>query len=84
MQHNLSLVTEFKLSADGRTLVVGRKNEMEIDAGGVVVFRYIEEEDIWTQLGDEITGLSPGDAFGRHLAASFGEWYPPDSICGQG
>eukprot|EP00562_Extubocellulus_spinifer_P025842 CAMPEP_0178677874 /NCGR_PEP_ID=MMETSP0698-20121128/36671_1 /TAXON_ID=265572 /ORGANISM="Extubocellulus spinifer, Strain CCMP396" /LENGTH=673 /DNA_ID=CAMNT_0020322187 /DNA_START=106 /DNA_END=2123 /DNA_ORIENTATION=- len=61
-----------KLSADGRTIVIGRKNEDEIDAGGVVAFRYVEEEDIWAQLGDEIMGLSERDAFGRHLDASFG------------
>ena len=61
------------MSADGYTLVTGARyrdiNAME-DAGQVEAFRYSPNLNLWTKLGQDLSGQEAGDRFGRSVAIS--------------
>jgi len=58
------------LSADGSTVAIGSRehNGNGPDSGQVKVFENVQ--GIWTQIGQDIYGLQPGDGLGRSLSLS--------------
>ena len=64
------ITTNYRISADGLTLVFGHTGEdtMGQNAGAVLVFRYVD--GAWDQMGETIFGSSASDNAGRGIAIS--------------
>jgi len=64
-----------QLSSNGQILVVGAifndgKDGQFYDSGHVRIYSYNTETKLWTQIGQDINGLSSGDNFGASITSS--------------